>query len=316
MGNTQPGTQTQAAAPATGAPKFQRILDQYETIEAVQEALRDAGLESSQLIVGLDFTKSNHWSGRRTFGNRCLHSLSDVVNPYEQALSIIARTLAPFDDDNFIPCYGFGDLTTKDRAVFSFFPDNRPAVGLEGAVARYRQIVPHVDLSGPTSFAPIVNQAIQIVQESGNDFHILVIIADGQVSQSCRKETVDAIVAASRLPISIIMVGVGDGPWEEMVNFDDKLPTRLFDNFQFVEFEKIMRRGAVYGEDHARKEALFAMHALMEVPDQYKLIQKLELMRRNREPVKLDPGSLACLPPPPRVLQADSDFTHVDLLTG
>ena len=30
-------------------------------------------------------------------------------NPYEKAISIIGKTLAPLNEDNLIPCYGFGD---------------------------------------------------------------------------------------------------------------------------------------------------------------------------------------------------------------
>jgi E3 ubiquitin-protein ligase RGLG len=33
------------------------------------------------------------------------------LNPYEHVVSILASTLAAFDDDQLIPAYGFGDVS-------------------------------------------------------------------------------------------------------------------------------------------------------------------------------------------------------------
>jgi hypothetical protein len=38
-------------------------------------------------------------------------------------------------------------------------------------------------LTGPTSFAPIIETAIGIVDSTGGQYHVLLIIADGQVSK-------------------------------------------------------------------------------------------------------------------------------------
>ncbi|KAJ3708639.1 hypothetical protein LUZ61_012344 [Rhynchospora tenuis] len=265
--------------------KYSRIADNYESVEQVTEALLNAGLESSNLIVGIDFTKSNEWTGKESFKGRCLHHISDTPNPYELAIAIVGRTLAKFDEDNLIPCFGFGDARTHDRHVFSFYPDQRSCNGFEEALYRYRELVPVLHLSGGTSFAPIIEMAMTIVEQSGGQYHVLLIIADGQVSSEHEKATIDAIVKASEYPLSIVLVGVGDGPWEMMKQFDDNIPNRNFDNFQFVNFTEIMSKSL----PQSRKEAVFALAALMEVPLQYKATIELGLLgrRRGRSPDKV-----------------------------
>jgi len=190
------------------------------------------------------------------------------MNPYQQVISIIGQTLSVFDDDNLIPAYGFGDSTTTDKAVFPFFPDARPCNGFQEVLTRYTEITPQIVLSGPTSFAPLIYETIRIVQTE-RSYHILLIIADGQVTNE--RVTAEAIVAASHYPISIIMVGVGDGPWEMMEKFDDELPQRKFDNFQFVPFYDLMKKAE-------NPEVAFSVAALQEIPEQYLSLKKLGLI--------------------------------------
>ena len=220
--------------------------------------------------MAIDFTKSNTWTGRDTFGGRSLHDVRTGLedNPYVVAIRTIGTVLAPYDDDNLIPVFGFGDSTTTDKSVFPFFPD-RPARGFEEVLQRYRELVPRVVMAGPTNFAPAIEAAIQICIRE-RSYHILVIIADGQVTN--RAHTEAAIVRASAYPLSIVLVGVGDGPWDMMEDFDDSLPQRRFDNFQFVCLTEI-------AEAHpANAEIAFALACLMEIPEQYRAIRSLRLI--------------------------------------
>lgn len=107
-----------------------------------------------------------------------MHYIGDGLNPYEQAIAIIGKTLAVFDEDNLIPCYGFGDgmlyfiffvrvgppptppklclisiisllaASTHDQDVFSFYSDGRFCNGFEEVLSRYREIVPNLKLAG------------------------------------------------------------------------------------------------------------------------------------------------------------------------
>ncbi|KAL4642612.1 hypothetical protein ACB092_02G032300 [Castanea dentata] len=164
--------------------RYSRIADNFNSLKQVTEALARAGLESSNLIVGIDFTKSNEWIGAKSFQKQSLHHIGGGLYPYEQSISIIGKTLPAFDEDNLIPCFGFGDASTHDRDIFSFYPAERFCNGFEEVLRRYREIVPKLRFAGPTSFAPVIEMAMTIVELNGGQYHVLVIIVDGQV-QHC-----------------------------------------------------------------------------------------------------------------------------------
>ena len=241
---------------------FSRIFDNYPTLDKVAEALRESGLESSNLVIGIDFTKSNTWTGKKTFGGRNLHTIdTNIVNPYQFAIKTICKTLSRFDDDNLIPAFYFGDTETNNTDVLPLHTHTNGCKGLNDVLQKYEDKVQKVKLSGTTSFAPIINKTIEIVKMK-KSYHILLIIGDGAVTEvDDRRATQDAIIRASRYPLSIVMIGVGDGPWDEMIKYDNELPKRKFDNFQFV--------------PPLDTETAFAVNALQEIPDQYRKIKEL-----------------------------------------
>ena len=90
--------------------------------------------------------------------------------------------------------------------------------GIDGIEAAYQKALHSVMLYGPTNFAPIINHVARFAstKQDGSEYFILLIITDGIITDM--EQTKCAIVEASILPLSIIIVGVGKE------NFKSKCP--------------------------------------------------------------------------------------------
>ncbi|XP_069136412.1 uncharacterized protein [Argopecten irradians] len=253
---------------------FYSFDDHFHSFQEVSDSCKKAGLEKCGLIIGVDFTASNEWQGRKSFNGQCLHKIISgrVYNPYQKVISIIGQTLEPFDEDNIIPAYGFGDSVSLGDKVFPLFTEGLLCRGFKEVLECYSIMASKLVLSGPTNFAPLIHQAIDIVKNTGT-YHILIVIADGQVNEE--EPTIDAIIEASKYPLSIVVVGVGDGPWDLMEEFDNHLPSRTFDNFQFVNYHEVTSKSK-------HPDANLALHVMMEIPLQYKTIKAMGYLNKGK----------------------------------
>lgn len=253
----------------------------------------------SNVIIGIDFTGYNKGfvlgDGHRTFGNSCLHSLSTdgTRNPYEMALDIVSRTFVHLDNDGRFPVLAFGTSTTKHASVESMGNPEGCTWGTtakdpDGVLEAYRSKASHCGLAGPASLAPLIDKAVEMVRATQPMLHhILVILSTGQVDDEagCKVATEASLVAASKVPLSIITIGLGDGPWDLMEDYDDLPFGRMFDNFQFVKFEPFQRIFARPCNEHVRKvsELAFKMATLQEVFMQRQAMIKLDLANPARQ---------------------------------
>jgi hypothetical protein len=88
-----------------------------------------------------------------------------------------------------------------------------------------------------------------VIQQQINQYIILFILTDGDIHD--RQKVIDQLIECCVLPISIIIVGVGNGPFDIMNEIDDddcqmvdsrgRKTTR--DLVQFVEFRNFRNNG-------------------------------------------------------------------------
>jgi E3 ubiquitin-protein ligase RGLG len=237
----------------------------YKTPQELRAALAKCGvLEDLEIVIGIDATESNESQGSKIFGGRSLHDLTEkmVENPYLGVMKSATKFLER-DKNGVFPLYFFGSRQARATDGVLFAKDCKGSADL---VATYKQVIQTQTLSGPTTFVPLIKEALKRVKAS-KKYHILLIITDGEVAHE--KEHFECLDEASRYPLSIVCFGVGDGPWDAMEKFDDSIPAgRIFDNFQFVPYNTIVAK-----ENKAGMEEEFFFRGFMEVPTQYQEIK-------------------------------------------
>ncbi|KAL9649914.1 hypothetical protein ABK040_011387 [Willaertia magna] len=220
------------------------------------------------LVVAIDFTASN---GDPTQPSSLHFRSQNQLNDYQKAILGVGEILNYYDKDKQYPVYGFGaKIPTNNYQVSHCFPANfnwnNPEVqGVNGILDAYNFALSKCVLYGPTNFAGIINTAASFAQrDAETTYYILLILTDGEICDM--ENTISEIVRASTLPLSIIIVGIGNADFGKMdvLDADDNpLVSRGVkmsrDIVQFVPFNN-------YKNAHP---SLLAKEVLAEVPTQF-----------------------------------------------
>ena len=182
------------------------------------------------LTIAIDFTLSNG----RPDQPSSLHYLDMQKNEYLNAIRSVGQILQYYDTDKQIPVLGFGAAIPpySQQANHCFALNGNiydPEVdGLDGVIEVYKNAINKVNLYGPTNFAPILRLVNEMTEDlkcsqANQKYSILLIITDGIISDL--QKTIDEVVYGSSLPLSIIIVGVGQADFSAMDELDaDEVP--------------------------------------------------------------------------------------------
>ncbi|XP_063307354.1 copine-3 [Pelobates fuscus] len=245
--------------------KICQIVKEYSFLDYIMGGCQ------MNFVVGIDFTGSN--GDPRSPDS--LHYISpNGVNEYLTAIWSVGMVVQDYDTDKLFPAFGFGAQIPPNNQVshefpINFNPSNPFCNGIQGIVDAYRACLPQVKLYGPTNFSPIIEHVSKFAaeatqQKTASQYYVLLIITDGVITDL--DKTRQSIVNAAKLPMSIIIIGVGAADFSAMEFLDgDGGPLRAIsgeaairDIVQFVPFRNFAK---------APKEAL-SQAVLAEVPQQ------------------------------------------------
>ncbi|CAD8149567.1 unnamed protein product [Paramecium octaurelia] len=261
-------------------------FSQFETIFKFTFMDYIQGGTQLNLSIAIDFTQSNGDQDQYNSLHR-IHS----KNQYAQALTSIGEILLAYDYDKQVPCYGFGaklnfpnlKLNTVSHCFpLSGDPNYTSAQGLDGIMQMYQNALNYVQFSGPTYFGPLIveamKQATMIKQQQLNQYLILLILTDGAIHDMDQVE--QYLEQAAFLPISIIIIGVGDDDFTLMKRLDgDQIDGKMVqsqykrDLVQFVPFRDF------------KDSMLLAKEVLEELPDQLVNYMEMQGIKPGAPPV-------------------------------
>jgi len=236
------------------------------------------------VMVAIDFTASN---GAVENAQSLHHKSASGWNSYQQAIISVGEILEKYDSNKQFEAYGFGAKLPNGSVSHCFALNGNagnPSVsGVQGILDSYSACLENCQLYGPTNFAEIIKTAHVAASRnppSLQKYVVLLIITDGVITDY--DNTVDAIIAASGSPLSIVIVGVGPADFAQMnrLDGDEQALTSSGtgrkverDIVQFVSFRDLRNNGA-----------LLAREVLMEIPDQLTSFMKSKAQKPKARP--------------------------------
>ena len=229
---------------------------EHSFIDYIKEGLQ------LNLSIGIDFTSSNksieeldsyHYIGKEN------------LNYYEIIIKKCGDIIENYNKNQLFSIYGFGGKLPGEKIVNQCFALNgnneKPEIkSIENVLITYRNILPVIKLCDYGLLSPIImeinNKVKEEIKENKNKFYnILIILTCGNIKDE--KETINNIVESSFLPISIIIVGIGNGDFRNMdlLEENDDLLIDSYNrkcnrnNIKFIRFDKYLNQQNILIEE-------------------------------------------------------------------
>ena len=227
------------------------VLEDYSAVskKLMLTDYLDAGIKLA-ISIGIDFTASN--GNPLNYGS--LHSIhGNFLNDYEKAISSCGVIVGHFDYDQIYPVFGFGAILNSSYSnstsmCFNLNFSEKPEIDrLDTVLKFYHDCIGQKKLtfSGPSYFSPLIRNVINRINKNNLfEYHVLMILTTGVIDDL--QQTIDLLVEACELPLSVIIVGIGNGDFTNMEKLDgdeallssSSGKKRIRDIVQFVPFNK------------------------------------------------------------------------------
>ncbi|CAL6040173.1 Phospholipid-binding_copine family protein [Hexamita inflata] len=214
-------------------------------------------VEAGRVVIAVDFSQSNKhlasgWGKKSPGDSGSLHAQQQVLidenmvtvqSPYRRALELLTYRIRDFDK---FP-EGFRFIGFTDKIIVDEYVNNSTVLQKYDELAMQFNNDNLVQSSG-TSISPAIYKAIEhSVLTSA--YVILIVLTDCDLYDVAR--ATQAITDASRFPVSICALGIGEETaqadvFKQYQMFDDKLFERQFDNFNFSVFKYFKKENETF----------------------------------------------------------------------
>ena len=224
---------------------YSEIIKKYTFFDYLKAGIQIA------LSIGIDFSSQNEGYNLKNH-----HINANGSNEFENAIYLCSNILGYYDYDQKYPAYGFGALLDDGVTRIGYPPffnlnllNNPEIVKIENVIRAYRNLITEKQnflFSSQVFFAPLIREIMNNITKKNNvfEYNILLILSTGVINDL--QQTIDVLVEASLLPLSVVIVGIGDGDFKNMETLDgdifpltsSKGKKRIRDIVQFVRFSE------------------------------------------------------------------------------
>lgn len=180
------------------------MLDQYI----------NAGIEI-RLVIAVDCSGST----------KSLHNIKPDGQPdlFERAIREVSDILVTKEKTGRFAFLGFGaKINGYKHPTFPFNhakSERNPSVkSVDEAISLYKSVYPTIEPEEPTNLAGVIERVHVMMKHQDKKnykiYTLLVILTDGDIED--RQESIDKVVECSDFPLSIVLVGVGQGNFDHL----------------------------------------------------------------------------------------------------